>query len=118
MSSKVENLFNLTNYRDHPENKDFRVVFFYNLEQAKHFESLLNEENIAFESFLEKDAKKELMLYGIHKRDFRRASVLNDASFARYKKKFISNTWIRNSILIITIALVLFAVVGYFMSNT
>ena len=117
MSSKAENLFNLTNYRDHPENKDYRVIFFYNMEQAEYFETMLRNENIEFESFLEKDAKKEVMLYGIHKRDFRKASVLNDASFASYKKKFISNSWLRNSILIITIGLVLFAVIGYFISN-
>lgn len=117
MSSKVENLFNLTNYRDHPEDKDYRVIFFYNLDQAHYFETLLKKENIEFESFLDKDAKKEVMLFGVHKRDFKKASLLNDASFAFYKKRFISNDWLRNSVLLITIALVLFALVGYFMSN-
>lgn len=117
MSSKVENLFNLTNYRDHPENNNYKVIFYYNLEQANYFKSLLQKEGIEFESFLEKDSKKELMLFGIHKRDFTKSLVLNDASFAKYKKRFISNSWIRNAVLFITLGIVLFALIGYFLSK-
>jgi hypothetical protein len=117
MSTKVENLFNLTNYRDHPEEKDYRVFFFYNLEQAAFFEAQLVNEGIRYESFKEEETDKTVVLFGIHKRDFRRALIQNDLSFAAHKKPFISNKLIRYSILFITIALVLFALIGYFISE-
>jgi hypothetical protein len=117
MSTKVENLFNLTNYRDHPEEKDYRVFFFYNLEQAAFFETQLVNEGIQYESFKEDETDKTVVLFGIHKRDFRRALIQNDLSFAAHKKPFISNKLIRYSILFITIALVLFALIGYFISE-
>lgn len=60
MSSKIENLFNLTNYRDHPEDKDYIVFFHYNMEQANYFESLLKKEEIEYESFLEEGSKNLL----------------------------------------------------------
>lgn len=116
MSTKAENLFNLTNYRDHPENEDYKVFFHYNFEQAAYFESLLKEEGIEYESFLEKEAKREVMLFGIHKRDFRRALEKNDMSYAKFKKRFIPNTIIRNTILIVTLAIFLFALIGYILS--
>ena len=117
MSTKVENMFNLTKFRDHPEDLDYKVFFFYNLEQANYFESQLQQEKINYESFLEKESEKELMLFGIHKRDFRRAQLINDLSFAAFKKPFIANKLIRNSILVITLAFVLFALIGFILSK-
>jgi hypothetical protein len=117
MSTKVENMFNLSNFREHPENKDYQVFFFYNMEQAHYFETQLLKENIAYESFLEKESKREMMLFAVHRRDFRRAVIQNDLSFAAFKKPFIPNSFLRYSVLIITIALILFALAGYFMSN-
>lgn len=117
MSNKVENMFNLTNYRDHPENLDYKVFFFYNMEQARYFEAQLNKEEIPFESYLENESDKEVMLFGIHKRDFRKALLQNDLSFAAYKKPFIGNKLIRNTVLIITLGFILFALIGFFMSK-
>lgn len=117
MGSKLDHLFNLTNYRDHPENGDYQVFFYYNMEQAKFFESLLNKEGIAYESILEEEGKRPVMLYGIHKREFRKALLQNDLSYASFKKRFISNKWLRNGVLIITLAFVLFALIGYLKSQ-
>jgi len=116
MMDKAENLFNLTNYRDHPENKDYRVFFHYNMEQAEYFKSLLDQEAIEYEAFLDVDNKREVMLFGVHKRDFRKALLQNDMSYAKHKKRFIPNNVIRNTILIITLALFLFALIGYMLS--
>jgi len=117
MSTKVENLFNLTNYREHPEEKDYQVFFFYHMEQGRFFESKLLEEGISYEQVIEEERDKPIMLFGVHKRDFRRALVQNDLSFAAYKKPFISNRFVRYSILVITIALVIFALFGYYLSE-
>jgi hypothetical protein len=117
MISKTENLFNLTNYRDHPDNDNYKVFFHYNMEQGKHFQSLLDKEQIAYEFFLEEESKQTIMLFAVHKRDFRNALLQNDLSYAAFKKRFIPNSLLRNAILIITISFVLFAIIGYFMSH-
>ena len=116
MSSKVENLFNLTNYRDHPENKDFKVFFFYNFKQGEYFKQLLENEPLEFELFIEKEAKP-IMLFGIRKRHFNQALDLNSLSYARFKKPFIANKLIRFAVLGFTILALAIAIIGYFMSQ-
>jgi len=117
MSDKIENLFNLTNYRDHPEDKDYIVFFHYNMDQANYFESLLKKEGIEFESFLEEEAKKPVMLFAIHKKRFRKALVQNELSYASFKKPFIPFKWLRYSLLIIIFILTLIALIGYIKSK-
>jgi hypothetical protein len=115
MKNKVENLFNFTNYRDHPENKDYLVFFFYNFDQGYYFQHLLNQNAMEFEMFIEED-EKPIMLFGIRKRYFKQALALSDLSYARFKKPFISNKWLRYTILGFTVTAVLLAIVGYFIS--
>lgn len=116
-NTKIENLFNLTNYKDHPEDDNHVVFFFYNLEQAAYFESLLLKENIVFESFLDENSKRKVMLYAIHKKYFRKALIQNDLSYAGFKSKFISQKWLRYAVLLFTLALTLFALFGYLKSH-
>lgn len=115
MSTKVENLFNLTNYRDHPENKDFKVFFFYNFEQGNYFKQLLENESLEFELFIEEEAKP-IMLFGIRKRYFNKALDLSNLSYARFKKPFIANKMIRFAVLGFTIIAIAIAIIGYFLS--
>jgi len=115
MSNRVENLFNLTNYRDHPENKDYIVFFFYNFEQGSYFQHLLHQNSLEHESFIE-EGEKPLMLFGIRKRHFKHALDLNNLSYARFKKPFIPNKWIRYAVLGFTIVVIIIAIVGYFLS--
>ena len=116
MSTKVENLFNLTNYRDHPENKDYKVFFFYNLEQGNYFKQLLEQEPLEYELFIEEEAKP-IMLFGIRKRHFKQARDLSDLSYAKFKKPFIGNKWIRFAVLGFTIGAIIIAIIGYFLSS-
>ena len=116
MSSKVENLFNLTNYRDHPENKDYKVFFFYNFEQGDYFKQLLENEPLEHEVFIE-EGSKPIMLFGIRKRHFNQALDLNSLSYARFKKPFIANKWIRFAVLGFTIGAIIVAIIGYFLSS-
>ena len=116
MSNKVENLFNLTNYRDHPENKDYLVFFFYNMEQGYYFQHLLNQNSMEHEMFIEEE-EKPMMLFGVRKRHFKEVLELSNLSYAKYKKPFIGNKWIRFAVLGFTIAMVLIAIVGYLISQ-
>lgn len=116
-NSKIENLFNLTNYKDHPEDENHIVFFFYNLEQAAYFENLLKKEDIEFESYLDEEPKRRIMLYAIHRKNFRRALIQNDLSYAAFKRKFIAQIWLRYTVLFLTLGLVLFALIGYLKSH-
>jgi 3-deoxy-D-manno-octulosonic-acid transferase len=116
MNSKVENLFNLTNYRDLPENKDYLVFFFYNFDQGYYFQHLLNQNAVDYEMFIEEE-EKPIMMFGVRKRHFKQVLALSDLSYARFKKPFIANMWIRYAILGFTVTVVLIAIIGYFLSS-
>lgn len=111
-----DRIFNLTNYRDHPENKDYVVFFFYLIEQGRYFDSLLLSNGIDYESFEETDGKPKL-LFAVRKRDFKEALKLNELSYAQFKKPFITNKWLKYSVLLTTLFLVLFAIWGYFKTH-
>ena len=81
---KVENLLNLTNYRGHPENKDYLVFFFYNFEQGYFFQNLLHQNTLEHEMFIE-EGEKPIMLFGIRKRHFKEALELSNMSYAKFK---------------------------------
>ena len=114
--SRVDNLFNLTNYREHPEDKSYWIFFYYKMEQADYFEACLIEERIKYESFLEEETKRPVKLFAIHKHDFERANRLNEKSYAEYKTKFIPNKGLRYGLLIFVVALVIFALIGSLLS--
>ena len=112
-----EELFNLVNYKEHPENSDFMVFFHYNFKQGYFFEHLLKQNHIDHELFIEDKVEKPVMLFGIRKRYFKKAEELNNLSYARFKKPFIPFKWLRVIILVITASAILFAIAGYFLST-
>ena len=49
MDDMDEGLIKLTNHKDHPTNKAYKVFFFYKRDQADHFEKILISKKIPFE---------------------------------------------------------------------
>ena len=52
-----EGLLQVTNHRDHPTNKAYKVFFFRKKEEADYFEILIAEKNIKFEKGSEETEK-------------------------------------------------------------
>lgn len=107
-----DNLFNLTNYRDHPEQSNVVVFFFYKIPQGRYFEELLREENIDFESFEEQEPENRLLV-AVYRRNLKSAIRINGMTYARFKKPFIPNPILKYAILAFTVMIILFAIWGY-----
>jgi hypothetical protein len=84
-----EGLIRVTNYYDHPTEPAYKVIHFRTKEAADHFEQLLQEKNIGYERDDSQHNGRPLVLFGIHKRDFKEALRLNFLTHAKYRKPLI-----------------------------
>lgn len=115
---KEEGLFQLTNYKNHPSNNVYKVFFFSQKDRADHFENMLKERSIAFESDVDTYKGEPLYLYGIHKTDFRAALDCNFHTVGKFRKPlFGANKWARYFIAGFSILLLFLALLGYFISG-
>jgi len=116
--SEDEGLFQLTNYRDHPSNNLYKVFFFNDEQRAKHFENLLNEKKIPYESDTEEYKDAPLYLYGISKTHLSEALDCNFLTMAKFRKPLLgANKWFRYGLVIFSIVLLAIAVTGYILSD-
>lgn len=102
----------LTNYREHPTHKNYTVFFYDSREQAAYFESLLQANNIWFESDAEggEDGK---YFVAVKKLDENKVLKLNNLAIGKYRNKFIPNAFLRWFVIVISIAVLGLAVIGY-----
>ena len=79
-----EGMIKLTNHKDHPTNKAYKVFFFYKEEQSEYFKSILEEENIFFEYGEDENRKGKIFLFGVRKTDNLKVSELNYKTLKKY----------------------------------
>lgn len=103
----------LVNYVQHPENKDYIVFRFGDIERADSFQVELESRSIWFERGEEMKRTRMIYLVGIHKNDFKRVERINYLVEAKHKKKLIPVAPLRYLILIISFAAMTLAIMGY-----
>ena len=52
MDNMDEGVLKLTNHKDHPTNKAYKVFFFYKKEQSEYFKEMLDKNNIFYLEFV------------------------------------------------------------------
>lgn len=115
MDNPVDHIVDLglVNYVKHPTNPDYVVFRFADENRAASFEAELVEAEIGFERGEEPRATRVFILYGVHKRDFKRTMKLNFIVEAKHKKPTIPFRWFRWFILLFTITAITLAAMGY-----
>lgn len=113
MTDLDEGFLKLTNHKDHPTNKAYKVFFFYKEIQAEFFENALKEKNIPFEKGEENTNNGAVFLYGIRKSDNREVTQLNYITLGKFRTPFITKKWVQYLIIIFGVLLVIFAVISY-----
>lgn len=104
------------NYEGHHKQRQFVVFYFYAKDHADYFEALLIEAEIPYERGEAKDLLRR-HLFGIHKSYQDRAEVLNDQTGNMFRKPFLADAGMRYFIIVLTLAFLLLAVTGFFISN-
>ena len=113
MTDLDEGFLKLTNHKDHPTNKAYKVFFFYEEIQAEFFENILKEKNIPFEKDEENTNNGKVFLFGIRKSDNREVTQLNYLTLGKFRTPFIAKKWVQYLIIIFGFLLVIFAVISY-----
>ena len=90
-----DGLLQVTNHRDHPTNKAYKVFFFRKKEEADYFEKLIIEKNIKHEKDNEDTEKGKLFLFGIRKTDIKEVSKLNYLAIGKFRNPIFSNSSIK-----------------------
>ncbi len=109
-----EGFLQVTNHRDHPTNKAYKVFFFRKKEEADHFEALIAEKNINYEKGSEDTEKGELYLYGIRKTDLKLVKKLNYTAIGKYRNPIFSNSSIKYILFGLVIVIAIFIFISYY----
>ena len=110
-------MLDFTNFRDHPSDKKLEVFHFFSLEQADCFESYLEQYSVIFERTIEEHESKEVYLFCTKRHQSKLAHRCNHLTAAKYRKPFISDLFFRYFVIIISVAAVGLAIMGYFFSK-
>jgi len=105
-------MFNITNYFDHPTRPGYTVFKFFEKQRADYFEELLKKENSWYETSFEDDSEKTIYLFGIRKGDHQKAMNANYLVSGKFRKKTISNSYVRILIFIIALGAIALAIIG------
>lgn len=101
------------NFVQHPENPQYIVYRFVDINRASDFESQLKEHEVWFEKGEEDKRNTKYFLYGVHKNDFKITQNFNFSVEAKNKKPFIPVAWLRYFLLIVSAIAMSLAILGY-----
>ncbi len=106
------------NYYEHPADNRYYIFEFRDVEKAMSFESLLEEYEVTFEKMVEGESDEDwLTRYAIAKQYFREALRANNLTESKFRKPMIGNVFVRYIFVIIMMAIVALAIVGYCKTN-
>ena len=109
-------MIDFTNYKVHPEKNDMIIFHFDHQEQAACFEQLLVDNHLFFEKQLQ-DEKNFFVYYAVKKIDFTKARELNDLAKGQFRKPFISDKYLRYTVLTLFFIFVGLAFVGFLIAK-
>lgn len=106
------------NYKKHPSNPTYMVFRFKDQNMINFFRSELQRQDIWFEEG-EDTLKngKDVVMFGVHKNDFKSAQKINQNAHAKYKKRFIADKPLRYALLGLLLFLIAFAIFGVIKVN-
>jgi hypothetical protein len=105
------------NYVQHPTDKNYVVFRYTDVQRANDFRAGLIEAKITFEEGEGEMRTKTAFLFGVHKRDYKKAQALNYKVEGKNKKFIIPNKYIRSFVVIFGLSVLTLAIVGHCKSN-
>lgn len=109
---------NFTNYFDHPQDNRYVVFRFQKESWRAHFEQQITQANVPFEIMEESDEHdRNWTYYGIHKDYKEQAFKANNMTSARFRQKFIPNTWFRWGVVLFGLLATAFAILSAIMND-
>ena len=114
MENPVENFdLGFVNYTQHPENPDYVVFRFADVNRANSFRTELQQQKIWFEEANEDKKQVTYTLFGLHKTDYNKAQKINIAVEAKHKKFLIPGKFFRWFVVLFGITMITLAIIGF-----
>ncbi|MCC5922550.1 MAG: hypothetical protein JJT77_02095 [Crocinitomicaceae bacterium] len=115
MGAPVEHItdLGLVNYVPHPDNSNYVVFRFPDIERANDFEAALKAQNIWYERDQQQGRTRMFYLFAVKQQHFKAAQKINFSVEAKHRKPMIGVPLFRWLVLLIPIALAVLAIVGY-----
>jgi hypothetical protein len=110
-------MFNITNYADHPSNPLYLVYKFKTIEESKTFQELLAESSLFYEADEAENVYGALYVVAVKNKDESLATKLNYLAIGKYRKPIVNNIVVRTIIYAITVVILGFALVGFYLSS-
>ena len=104
----------LTNHKDHPTNKAYKVFFFYKEEQSEYFKEMLDKNNIFYEFGIDENNQRKVFLFGIRKSDNAQVLEINYTTLGKFRDPFIRQKWAQYTVILLGIIIIIFSVFSYF----
>ena len=114
MDNMDEGLLKLTNHKDHPTNKAYKVFFFYKKEQSEYFKEMLDKNNIFYEFGIDENNQRKVFLFGIRKSDNAQVLEINYITFGKFRDTIIRQKWAQYTVILLGIIIIIFSVFSYF----
>jgi hypothetical protein len=108
----IEELFDFTNWREHPTQKRYFVFFFSSIEQGNYFEQLLVEHKVWFEKHLDDDDVKRPIWFAIERGEMETVKRLNHLALGKYRDRFIPSTGLRWAVFVLSGIIVALMIMG------
>lgn len=103
----------LPNYDEHPVKSNYMVYTFRDHRMASYFKHELTERGIFYETS-EDDTKRGYIFYfGVKKSDNEEVYKLNLHTYAKYRKPFFGNIYVRIILTTLLVGLVALAIIGF-----
>lgn len=117
MDDMDEGLLKLTNHREHPTNKAYKVFYFRIKEQSDFFEENLKSKGLYYETDIEVTNRGKLYLFGIRKTDLRIVQELNNIAIGKFRTPFIEKKINQYIVILIGVIIVVFSILSFFKNN-
>ncbi|MFL2571344.1 MAG: hypothetical protein ACJ0QL_05665 [Parvicellaceae bacterium] len=112
-----EGFLQVTNHKEHPTNKAYKVFFFYTKQESLYFKSLLEESQIFFEQGSDQTKKGDIFLFGIRKTDLNKVSKINYETLGKFRKPIFANKKLQFFILGLGLFILLITLISYIVSQ-
>lgn len=103
-----------TNYREHPTDNRYQIIFYKTEQEAIYFKKLLNENKIKFEYHEDQDEPTYHYFFAVNKLDMNVVKTLNYLTIGKFRKPFIGNNILRVLLFIIMVTVMGIAIIGFF----
>jgi hypothetical protein len=114
MDNPVEHFdLGFVNFTQHPENGDYVVFRFADINRANSFRTELQLQKIWFEEGSEEKKQVTYTLFGLHKTDYNKAQKINFAVEAKHKKFLIPGKFFRWFVVLFGITMITLAIIGF-----